>query len=394
MKIPILGIKVDDLNKTNVLKTIKYFLFSQYQHYICTINPEFIMEAQKDGFFKYILNLADLSTADGTGIVFAGKIFGTPIKEKITGVDLTYEICKICEKTKRSVFLLGGKNNTAEKTAQELKKLYPKLKIAGIAGDIEVSNPKFLPKEVYKKIRQTNPDVLFVALGAPKQEKVIYYHLKNFPSVKIAIGVGGTFDFISKSIKRAPIIMQKLGLEWLYRLYKEPKRIKRIFIAVIVFPLTVLKWRIRMIFCYRKNVVGVIFNKNKQFLLCQRSNESAIHWQFPQGGVDKGENEKQALFREMKEELGTDKFRLIRKLNIDYKYAWPTKWHKMLKGYKGQRQYIYLLEFLGTNKDFRLYIKKEISKILWVDKKDLLKKIKLKRQELTKKILAELDNEN
>ena len=147
------------------------------------------------------------------------------------GVDFVGDFCKICEKESKSVYFLGGRDGIAQKTADRLKKRFPDLKISGwLDGGINL-------KDCCKLIKSASPDVLFVALGAPRQEKWIYDNLREIPSVKLAIGVGGAFDFISGNVKRAPKFMRRLGLEWLWRLIIQPWRVRRIFNAVIVFPI-------------------------------------------------------------------------------------------------------------------------------------------------------------
>lgn len=389
-KVPILGIKIDSITYKQLLKKIQSFFYSKKQHYIVTVNPEFVMTAQKDNFFRYILNNADIATADGTGIKIASWFLGMKIKKRITGVDLTYKIAKICLKNKKSIFLLGGNNNAATKTAEKLKKLYPNLKICGYLQNIQINNPKHIPDFVSERIKSAKPDVLLVALGAPKQEKFIYYQLKNFPTVKLAIGVGGTFDFISGNIKRAPKIIRKIGFEWIYRFFQEPKRFKRIFInAFVKFAFTVVYWRLRIICCFRKNVVGVIKNKQRQYLLVQRANEPQEHWQFPQGGVEAGESEEKAVLREMQEELGNDRFKIIKRLEVEHRYVW-SKWHQLIKGYKGQKQHFYLLKYFAQDKDFKFYISKEILDFKWVNKNEILKNIHQVRKHSAKKIIEQL----
>ncbi|MCK5084508.1 MAG: WecB/TagA/CpsF family glycosyltransferase [Candidatus Pacebacteria bacterium] len=269
----ILDVKVNEIITKEVLEKIKIFLLSDNQHYIVTLNPEMVVEAQKNNHFKKIINEADLVVPDGIGILFANKLLNhQALPEKITGIDLIYRICESEFIKDKKIYLLGAGKGIAEKTAKVLSKKYDYLNIVGAeigilnlefgvwnksqnfqpkTGLLRIEkskiqnsdNDKFhkLNKELIKRIDKAQPDMLFVAFGAPKQEEWIYENLKKMPSVKLAIGVGGSFDFISGKVKRAPLIFQKFGLEWLWRLILEPRRIKRIYNATVKFGWMVLK---------------------------------------------------------------------------------------------------------------------------------------------------------
>lgn len=229
----ILGIKIDEYSFSEVIAKITEFLNSNTLHQIATLNPEFIIAAQKDEEFKDILNKTDINVPDGFGLQCAAYWKRVKIGERVTGVDLTWEIAKIAVEKDYSIFLLGGKKGVTEMTAKRLRFLYHNLKIAGTyAGTPDEEG-------IVERINQTKPDILLVAYGAPKQEKFIFQNRLKL-KCKIAMGVGGTFDYISGTLPRAPKLMRSLGLEWLYRLFKQPSRIKRIYTAVIKFPLMVV----------------------------------------------------------------------------------------------------------------------------------------------------------
>lgn len=236
----ILNVKIDNLSKTEALKKIKHYIDSESSHYLVTVNPEFIMAAQKDKEFKNILNLADLAVPDGFGLMLASIFKGQPFRERITGVDLVWDIAKLAEQNSYSIFLFGSEEGIAGETAKKLKEKFPGLIVAAESGGEIVVNPKIENVDILGKINKFGPDILFVALGQVKQEKWIKYHLKKMPDVKLAIGVGGSFDFISGRVKRAPKWLRKLGLEWFWRLLLEPRRIKRIYNAVLKFSWLVL----------------------------------------------------------------------------------------------------------------------------------------------------------
>ncbi len=232
MKVNILGVKIDNLIKEKVLEQINQFLSDIKQHYIATPNPEMVVATRKDKKFLEILNKADLSVPDGFGLILASRYLRRPIPERIPGVDLMLDICRMAEQKNYSVFLLAGKNGLAkpEETAEALAKKFPQLKIDGdILGQEED------PERLIEKINILKPEILFAALGARRQEKFIAGNLDKMPSVIIAMGVGGAFDFIAGKIRRAPRWIQKVGLEWLWRLFMQPWRWKRILTATIKF---------------------------------------------------------------------------------------------------------------------------------------------------------------
>jgi len=237
-KVSILGIKIDNLSFLGAVRKITAFIENGGQHHVVTVNPEFIIASQKDKEFARILNSASLSIPDGTGLLWASKfLYGekSKLKERVTGVDLVWELAKMAAEKKWSIYFLGARPGVAKIAVQRLKTLYPTLKIAGISE----GEPKISPKTIIKDIKNSKTDILLVAYGAPKQDKFIAQNLSKMDA-KVAIGVGGTFDFIAGIQKRAPIWMQKMGLEWLFRLLREPKRIGRIFTATIKFPITVI----------------------------------------------------------------------------------------------------------------------------------------------------------
>ncbi|MFH1175256.1 MAG: WecB/TagA/CpsF family glycosyltransferase [bacterium] len=282
----ILEIKISNLDYNQIFKKISEFLNSPAQHRIITLNPEYVLEAQKDEQFKNIINNADLVVADGIGILWAAKFLSlqtsrfkilrnlqiviqyiytgasliflpsycrSVIKEKVSGVNIVKKITN-CELRITNcpirIFLIGGYNGAAKK----IKEKYPNTVVETYEGSPDIQNDK----KTREIINQAQPNILFVAYGNPgsKQEKWISRNLPYLPSVKFAMGVGGSFDFLSGSIKRAPKWMQKRGIEWLWRLFRQPRRIKRIWNAAGVFSWQILKLKI-------KNNTSVIPNDPK-----------------------------------------------------------------------------------------------------------------------------------
>ena len=235
--VKILGIRIDKVSKEEALKKVSSFFGSNKQHTIFTPNPEILVDAQKDAYFREILNEGDLNLCDGFGLsVFART-------KRIPGVDFMVELCQLAEQKNYSVYFLGsGSEQIIKNLKLAIGRQFPNIKIAGahqgyqlpitnyqLQMDTEKNN------ELVADIVTTQPDILFVAFGHNKQEKWIYENLKDLPSVRIAMGVGGAFDFISGNKKRAPKWMRQVGLEWLYRLVQEPNRFKRIWKATGVF---------------------------------------------------------------------------------------------------------------------------------------------------------------
>jgi N-acetylglucosaminyldiphosphoundecaprenol N-acetyl-beta-D-mannosaminyltransferase len=239
----ILNIKIDNVSFGDAMAKIAAYLLVEDFHQICTINPEFLVSAQQDETFKEILNKSDLNVPDGFGLQCAAWFLGQKIGERITGVDLTWEICKLAAEKGYSVYLLGAAEGVAEIAAHRLRILNPGLKIAGIRSPIaEVDGT--VESNIIDDINKSEADILLVAFGAPKQEKFLNRYRDQL-KVKLAMGNGGTLDYIAENVPYAPLWMRKAGLEWFYRLFTQPKRWKRICNAVCVFPWLVLKSKFR-----------------------------------------------------------------------------------------------------------------------------------------------------
>ncbi len=245
MQTTLLGVSINTETLPQVKEKIKQFLNSNKQHIVVTPNPEFLVNAQKDREFKKILNSADLAIADGVGMKMAAKLYGEKV-HRITGVDFIWDLCDIAAKQNKSVFLLGGAPGVAQAASEKITKKYPTISIVGATDGGKFSDEgEAVNQHIISQINQAQPDVLIVALGQVKQEKCIARYLAQLPTVRIAIGVGGAFDFISGKIRRAPKILRKNGFEWLYRLLQQPKRARRIADAIIVFPYLVIKDKMR-----------------------------------------------------------------------------------------------------------------------------------------------------
>lgn len=238
-RISILGVPVDNLTATEAVARVADFLAQGGPHQIVTVNPEFVMEAQRNPAFRAVLLQADMATPDGFGLLLAARWQGTPLRERVTGVELTRRIAELSAARGYRLFLLGAAPGVAEQAAAVLTTRYPDLKIAGCyAGSPHPRHEPFLRQ----LIRAAHPDVLLVAYGHPAQDLWI---ARNQPylRVPVAIGVGGVFDYLSGRVPLAPAWLRRLGLEWLYRLIRQPRRWRRILVAVPLFTWAVVRAR-------------------------------------------------------------------------------------------------------------------------------------------------------
>lgn len=213
---------------------------------VATANVDFVMQASEDPELHKILLGADLVLADGAPIVGLSALFGPKLSQRVTGSDLTPMLAKACEKEKFTLYLLGGRPGVAQKSAAVLTQKCPLLEIAGTLSPPMLPLPEMNTQEIVNLVNQAQPDLLLVALGAPKQEKFIRRHLDLW-QVPVSIGVGGTLDFLAGVQWRAPRLVQKFALEWLWRLSTNPKRLLQryfrnaLFLSRTVFRLLFLR---------------------------------------------------------------------------------------------------------------------------------------------------------
>ncbi|NSW90383.1 MAG: WecB/TagA/CpsF family glycosyltransferase [Firmicutes bacterium] len=221
--IDILGIPIDNVNMAEALEMIKEFLNQDRVHTIYTPNSEIMMAAQRDEFLREVLREGNMLIADGAGVVLASKILGCKLPERVAGFDLVKNILQMSSKMKLKFFLLGAKPGVAEEAAINMINGFKGVEISGYRHGYFSKDEE---DEIINQINSSGAQILLVALGAPKQEKWIHKN-KDRLKVKICIGVGGTLDVFAGKATRAPAFFQKHGLEWLYRLYKEPWRFRR-----------------------------------------------------------------------------------------------------------------------------------------------------------------------
>jgi len=227
----ILGVKIDNLECPEILEKVNFFLAEDGFHQIATVNPEFIMLSQEDQEFRSVVNSCRLRVADGKGIDIAARLCGERLKCRMTGADLAEKIMEIAEKENLRVYLAcrqGGLSSYGD-VRKALEKKYPSVRFSG--SDFDHRKPEGgLPIDEIA--------ILLCNFGAPWQEKFIFRQKND--RIRIAMGVGGAFDFWCGKVRRAPIWMRKIGMEWIWRLIQQPKRFPRIFRSAVVFPIRVI----------------------------------------------------------------------------------------------------------------------------------------------------------
>ncbi len=278
MKTDILNVKIDALTQVQVLEKISQqfdpnaaeeSILKNQQ--IITANPEILLEAAKNEVYKNLINNSSLVVADGIGLLWAAKFLSLKsdhlltsliqslvcgaslmfspayvkeiLPERITGVDLLEKICELASRKNWKIYLLGGVEGIAQKTSEVLTNRFLNLNIAGAEEGLANYTVGDNLNEMADRIKSVQPDILFVAMGSPKQDFLIKQILPQLPSIKLAMGVGGAFDFISGQVKRAPIIYRDLGVEWLWRLINQPWRFFRILNATVRFMWNVIKFK-------------------------------------------------------------------------------------------------------------------------------------------------------
>lgn len=403
-KLQIFGIKLNKITKKEIFQKIDEYLKGDDQHYFLTTNPEMLLAAGKDEEFFYIINRADLSIPDGIGLKFAAWAMFDNVNI-IPGADLVKDILKMAETRGVKIGIINWAKGLSDKKyiTEALGKMYPKLKF--LIEDVGTRNCAF-PQEGCASLRDFQPDILFVTLGAVNQEKFIYHNLDKFPSVKLAMGVGASFDYLTGKTRRAPLVMRRLGFEWLWRLLlilgkkntdgsvHKIKRSKRIYNAVVKFPLRFIRWRFVLPFQYRPNVACLMYKREGEkikIFIVKRSTEEN-HWQLPQGGIDKGEDAMTAGARELREETGVSDLKVIKTFNNIWKYSFPKDKNALNRasGYRGQRQSLFIAEFLGKDEDIKINFW-DHDDLMWIEADKLADKVFYMRKESTELYLTKLE---
>jgi N-acetylglucosaminyldiphosphoundecaprenol N-acetyl-beta-D-mannosaminyltransferase len=245
--IAILGVPFDNVTTAEAIGSIERMIQSNQPHYVVTANVDFLVQARSDIELRTILIEAHMVLCDGTPLLWASKLLGNPLPERVAGADLAPLLIRVAERKRYRLFLLGATPDSVDRAVANLRRDHPDLLIAGHYS------PPFRPllemdhDEIKRRILEARPDLLFVSFGCPKQEKWISMHYRQL-GVPVAIGVGATIDFLAGQVRRAPLWMQRSGLEWIFRLAQEPRRLfRRYFKDLWVFGSSILAqwWHLR-----------------------------------------------------------------------------------------------------------------------------------------------------
>lgn len=233
------GVRMNDLSHDELIATLRAWLHSDRAHLVVTPNPEFLLQARHDGAFRDLLNQADLALPDGVGLRYAvAALTDERLRNRHTGVDAFMELAALCAGEGKRLVLLGADPGVAERTAERLSSTNPGLDVVGMDPG-KVSADGHFTADVIDRLRALEPTAVAVALGQGKQERAMAALLASLPSLRVAIGVGGAFNTVSGRLQRAPNWMRRAGLEWLWRVGIEPRRVGRILRASVLFPAVV-----------------------------------------------------------------------------------------------------------------------------------------------------------
>ncbi len=427
--IAVAGLKISTLTKQNFLSQIEARLREKQKTFVITPYSEFLYAVLHKPDLLQFLNQADYSIADGVGVLWASLFLNIPfrsgqfylkvveglwqivwtlgailfrprlikkyIPEKIVGADIIWDIAALCAKHNFSVYLLGGFADTPEIVKRELLARYPKLQIVGASG----KGPD--DPAVISDISNAHPDVLFVAYGPIRQDVWIAENSKLLP-VTLAIGLGGTFDYIAGIKKAPPRFVRNIGLEWLYRLVTQPSRMRRIRNATIGLIVSMLRYKVFMSMPYRKNAVCILQNEQNQILICQRKfkhKSDSIdprlkeYWQFPQGGIDEGEELVVGAAREVSEETGLTNIKLLGVSSQTNRYDWRNGARPLLFNrlkYRGQDQQIVYFEHRGQDAD--VVLNHEFESFQWVPLHELVARVHPERKVVARIVIQDLQS--
>ena len=397
-KVDIAGLKIDSITKPELLEQLALRLTTGQKTFLTTPYSEFLYRILWSPKDLAVLNQADYAVADGIGIIWAAKYFSSPltaknywlkilqacwqalwtlglalvaparlktvIPEKIVGADLVWDLARLAEKTQRSIYLLGGFGDTPKKAAEKLKAQFPNLKIAGYSA----KNPD--DPSIQSDLLVARPDILLVAFGPLKQERWIAENFAHLPT-GLAVGLGGTFDYLAGKKPLPPKFIRNSGLEWLWRLFTQKGRTARIWNATWGMVSMCISQKIFSTLPYRENVVSVItnpdgdvfigrFNPNhpaKKVFPLSGENNFTGRWQFPQGGIEPGENLVEAARREAYEETGIRDLELLGESQNTFSYQWPAD-HALFTParfrYRGQRQRLVYFRFTGKDSEIKI----------------------------------------
>ena len=241
-----LNTRIDNLTMEQAVDRIDHMVRTGYNQYVVTPNVDHIVRLEKDVHFRKIYEEASLVLTDGQPLIWFSRLLKIPIVEKVSGSDLFPKVCERAAIRGSRVFLLGAGEGVAVQAAERLKKKYRGLQIAGVYSppcDFEKDQEEL--EKIYDILQKSQPEILAIGLGTPKQERFFYNH-RDYMRIPVVLHIGATIDFEAGAVKRAPVWMSRMGFEWLYRLMKEPRRLAKRY---LVDDLSILK----IVWKYRKN---------------------------------------------------------------------------------------------------------------------------------------------
>ncbi|MDR3642216.1 MAG: WecB/TagA/CpsF family glycosyltransferase [Candidatus Doudnabacteria bacterium] len=442
-KVDIAGLKINAVAKVELLAELRDRISRGQKTWLTTPYSEFLHAALLDPEIMRVLNSADLAIADGIGLFWAYRYLSIPLiaksywgkilqsgwqiiyslaaiifrprwiksslPEKIPGSDLIWDLAKLAAENNYSIYLLGGFGDTAQLAAAKLHRTDflgrenpsdGKVAIAGISN----KNPE--DKTIIDDINNSSPGILLVAFGPIKQEQWI---AKNLPELKVnlVVGLGGTFDYLAGKQPQPPQFLRQAGLEWLWRLFTQPKRVNRIRNATIGLAMGLWRYKVMMNLPFRQNVVSAVINQNGEVLVAKFNSEKKVlkalgysrdhfkkFWQFPQGGIESDESIPQASKRELFEETGMKNVFYLGSSEKTYSYIWedPARRPLLIKAryqYKGQFQHIAYFKFLGNDTEIKLDAE-ELTEYKWVKPENLVTEIHSQKAAIAKIIQEDL----
>ncbi len=434
-KVNVAGLQIDAITKTAFLGQLKERLLRGQKTWVITPYSEFLFHALQSRKLMDIYNQADFSLADGIGIFWAKKYLELPLSaknywlkifqsawqiayslasiifypswikralpEKIVGADLIWDLAALAEKNNLSVYLFGGASDTPKLAAEKLTAKFPKLKIAGY------SNKNIADPTIIEDIKTASPDLLFAGLKAIEQELWLASVKEKLPC-KLLIGLGGSFDYLAGKRPIPPKFLRSMGLEWLWRLFTQKNRLKRIINAT--WGLASALWHYKVFDTYglRPNVVIVLLNRQNQVMICQRNPKDfrvdligeafafdhENYWQFPQGGIDQNENLIDAAARELMEETGITAVEYLYTSPHQNIYFWNDSGRKFWVNkhflYKGQKQNVVYFKFLGNEADIDFPDKRELLTHRFIPANMIEKELAAERKNLARLAMADL----
>jgi len=431
-KIDIAGLKIDAITKRELLDEIVRRIKAEQKTFVITPYSEFLYHGFRDPKLLEIFNRADFSVADGIGLFWAKKFLDIPLTtksywgkilqaawqikyslaaiifyprwiksalpEKIVGADLIWDLAKLAADNNLSVYLLGGFGDTAKLASEKLKVKSEKLRISGWSN----KNPD--DPTVIDDVNKVSPDLLFVAYGPIRQEKWIAENLSKL-NVKLAVGLGGSFDYIAGKKSTPPKFIRYSGLEWLWRLITQPYRAKRIFNATFGLAWRLWRYKVFMSLPYRPNAVSIILNSQNNILIALRNPEDKDlrdvgdfdvvkfknYWQFSQGGIEANENLETGARREIFEELGIKNLKFLFRSGQNPSYLWKNGLRPFFNiyHYKGQKQQILYFKFTGDDSEIKLD-NQEFIRYKWVKLQELHNVVHPERLYLAKIVREDL----